>query len=192
MIELLLATAWNFSVPEAPYSIDRREEGGAKAVATVSAEEIRVGNRKIRLNGSVLGVMANGRELVNITAWVDGSKNWSQAKDWKVSLLKDGRGVHRTCTVPGAQMKDGEGVTIESDVRVMPNGEIELRLFNPGANPSVAAPSSTSIFRRRSSTTRWSQSTAPRRSGCRRTDMSFGSSASRRTRRCSVRATTGR
>ena len=135
MIELLLATAWNFSVPEAPYSIDRREEGGAKAVATVSTEEIRVGNRKIRLNGSVLGVMANGTELVNITAWVDGSKNWSQAKDWKVSLLKDGRGVHRTCTVPGAQMKDGESVTIESDVRVMPNGEIELKIFNPGANP---------------------------------------------------------
>ena len=130
-----VAATWGFSVPEPPYSIDRREEDGAKAVPTVNADEIRIGNRKVRLTKAIFGVMANGLEIASVDGYVSVLKNWVPVQ-WQVTPMKDGKGVHRVWKISGELTTDGQPVTVESDVRVMPNGEIEFKVFNPGANPN--------------------------------------------------------
>ena len=135
IIGLLLATAWNFSVPEAPYSLDREVKDGVKATPVVTDKEIVIGSRSIGLQGAVLDVRANGMNLLHMRSNVEGGKGFISPDRFVVTVDKDGKGVRRVYSHEGRWMKDGKDYRFETTVRVMPNGEIEFTAFNPGPEP---------------------------------------------------------
>ena len=135
MVELMLAVAWSFSVPEAPYSIDREAKGGVKATPVVTDKEIRVGSRKVKVQGSMLDVLVNGMSALTVSSRIECNSGWDSVAWWNLTVDKDGKGVHRTYTHPAARTKDGKDCRFESSVRALPNGEIELTVFNPGPEP---------------------------------------------------------
>lgn len=126
MVRLLMAAVWGFSVPEAPYSIDRDVKDGVPGEVCVSRSEITVGSRKVKLTGSILGVFADGTQLLDIRARFRCNKEWNFIEDFDVTVDRDGCGVHRVFTWPGSRTKDGKDFRFESNVRVMPNGEVCL------------------------------------------------------------------
>ena len=122
-------------MPDAPYSMDYVVRDGVKATPEVSDKDIRIGPCKVKLQGSILDVMVNGASLLTIKSGVSCNVDWSGVTWWNITADSDGKGVHRVYTHPAARTKDGKDCKVESDVRVMPNGEIELTVFNPDPEP---------------------------------------------------------
>ena len=133
----LTANAWTFSVPDAPYTPDREFRDGVPSKPVFGDREIRFGTRKVTIDGKpVLGVLARGMEFLQVWGFITCNRGYrspwfftERTPDEKT------RTYRRVLEMPAAQTVDGKPCRVESDVRILDDGKVEMTIFNPGPEP---------------------------------------------------------